>query len=130
MKTFLAWLFWTGAALAVPPLDPAAAAAWADQTVTTSVPKEERIYILGPETQAETYLLDGKPASHLVVVRRIVSAQKVHALGDLALTRFGKMPVTTEVYPAGASSLAFSTGNTRSDYPLHAGDLVTVRLGP
>lgn len=126
-QSAVALLLLTNFALAAPPLNPDAAIAWADETVTTAIPKEERLYVLGPETRTEPYLLDGKPASHVVTVRRIVSAKKVRSLGDLGLTRFGKIPFTVQVYRAGVP--VFATGSAQSDFSLQAGDLAVVRLG-
>lgn len=125
----LAFLLFAGALHAAPPLDYDAAVAWTDATVKTSIPKGERIYVLGPETKTESYILDGKPATHAVAVRQIVSAKKVDALGDLGLNRFGKIPLTILVYQAANPGMPiFTTANSRSSYLLKAGDLVVVRI--
>ncbi len=130
-QTALALLLLTGSLFATPPLDHDAAVAWADRTVPTTIPKEKRVYVLGPESRAESYLLDGKPATQTVAVRRIVSAEKVRALSDLQLTRFGKMPVTIQVYRQDAPGTPIlTTGNVQSVFLLQTGDVVAIRFGP
>ena len=59
-------------AMAMPPFSYDSAARWADETVTSDIPKAERVYILGPDKVTETYTLDGLPARHDEEVRHAV----------------------------------------------------------
>ena len=56
----------------MPPFSYDSAVRWSDETVTSDIPRADRVYILGPEKVTETYTLDGLPSRHDVEVRRAI----------------------------------------------------------
>ncbi len=76
-------LFAASVALGGPPFNYPSAVSYADETVTTKVPKNERIYLFGPEEITETYTLNGVPTKRIVPMRRIFSHVGVDSVASL-----------------------------------------------
>jgi hypothetical protein len=92
----------------MPPFSYDSALRWADGTVKSDIPKQERVYILGPEKVGEIYTLDGWPRLHDVEVGRAVAFAPGLNLAEV-LRRIpldSSQHLTMSVYRASAKSLS------------------------
>lgn len=84
MKSLFAiFLISVSVAWGKPPFNYSSAMKYADDTVVTKVPKNQRIYLFGPEKITESYMLNGKPTERIVEMRRIFSHPGTDSVASL-----------------------------------------------
>jgi hypothetical protein len=117
-----------------PPINYNSAKSWVEKTVKTEIPTDSRIYLLGPETVAETYLLNGTPTERETSKCRILPSASVvtvreiwKMIGDLDLKGDWALSVYRPSQPAQAILTVSGRDAFDSSFPLSAGDVVWIR---
>ena len=129
---FLLLVLAVGAGHASPPINYQSATSHADSTVDTTIPKKDRIYLLGPERIEESYVLNGSPAKRTGAMRRILSFEDDDTVASLCGKFKAQMPgewflrLYRDDMPSEPALRLEGQDIFRSEHALKPGDLLIV----